>query len=31
MSTSYSAKGDEQGNAKQIYRTDEVLTGGGMD
>lgn len=28
MSTSYTAKGDEQGNPKQIYSTDEVLTGG---
>lgn len=28
MSTSFTSKGDEQGNPKQIYSTDEVLTGG---
>lgn len=29
MSTSYTAKGDEEGNPIQKYSTDEVLTGGG--
>ena len=28
MSTSYTAKGNEQGNPLQTYSTDEVLTGG---
>ena len=28
MATTYTAKGDEQGNPKQIYSSDEVLTGG---